>query len=121
MIDYAQEHHPNPLIRYSRGEIDDLTTLDADWVGSFDFLTCFMVLHWVTDQEQGLANIHALLKPGGEMLLALGTGAPPSFLKMAGALQESERWKEYLEVSTELSFVVISLSSISSGRVLSTI
>ncbi len=52
----------------------------------FDTVTCFNVLEHVREDEAALANLHAVLQPGGHLLLLVPAGP-----RLYGALDEAER------------------------------
>ncbi len=73
----------------------------------FDAVVSFNTLHWVTNQEDALKNLSALLKPGGRMTLQL---FPPlkcqgPLIKPIQQIMESDGWRchfETFEMPTQL-------------------
>ena len=99
MVEFAEEHNPNPAIEYIHADITERTSLRQEWKGAFDLLTAFLVFHWVEDQSVALRNVRYLLKPDAEILLYLAIKAPDSLLKIGPTLKESPKWNKYLKVS----------------------
>ncbi|XP_078585214.1 juvenile hormone acid O-methyltransferase-like [Branchiostoma floridae x Branchiostoma japonicum] len=95
-VSYASQHNSAANILYHVADISDASTIKPEWQGAFSKVISFFVLHWVKDKTAALKALHSCLKPGGEILLILGTDENKSIqtkLKMA----EHHKWKPYFK------------------------
>jgi trans-aconitate methyltransferase len=92
MIAFASSHfsaHPN-----LRFEVADARKLP--YQNEFDLVVSFNALHWVPQQDQALAAIHASLKPAGRALLRMvPNGARESLEDVIDAVRQAPRWASY--------------------------
>jgi len=58
------EKEANPVVEMSHGSLDDLPFPD----GSFDFVTCMLVLCSVPDLQRAVGEIRRVLVPGGRLV-----------------------------------------------------
>ncbi|GAB0095336.1 Methyltransferase type 11 [Sergentomyia squamirostris] len=70
---------------------DDL----AEKFGTYDHVTSFACLMWVSDQQKAMDNIFKLLKPGGDAFLVIVTDSP--ILQCLTPICEDPRWKDYFK------------------------
>jgi len=63
MIAFASSHFGPPALTNVRFEVADVRRLPFQ--KEFDLVVSFNALHWVPEQGQALASIHAALRPGG--------------------------------------------------------
>lgn len=76
--------------------IDIGITLDLGvWTTPFDHITSFYCLHWVPDQLQAFENIHRLLAPTGNCLLAFVCSYP--CFRVHPKLARYARWAPHLQ------------------------
>ncbi|GAB0100279.1 hypothetical protein DMENIID0001_162920 [Sergentomyia squamirostris] len=70
---------------------DDL----AGKLGTFDHITSFSCLHWISDQQKAMDNIFKLLKPGGDAFLSIVADSPinDAILEVC----DQPQWKEFFE------------------------
>nr|AXM43874.1 juvenile hormone acid O-methyltransferase [Locusta migratoria] len=61
----------------------------------FDKIFSFFCLHWVPEQRQAAANLHRLLKPGGEVVLSLLADCP--IFNVYEGLARNSQWKQYMQ------------------------
>lgn len=67
----------------------------CDWrTESFDHITSFFCLHWVHDQRQTIRNVHDLLAPSGECVLAFI--AQHALYDVFFELSERPRWAPFM-------------------------
>jgi len=89
MINYAQNHYANiSNLNFKTADVLDFTAPN-----SFDCITSFNALHWVTDHDKMLKNVKISLKPDGQILflMAHGKKEPP-----IDDIVFKDTWKPYL-------------------------
>ncbi|GAB0088941.1 Methyltransferase type 11 [Sergentomyia squamirostris] len=62
-------------------------------LGTFDHITSFFCLMWISDQQKAMDNIYGLLKPGGNAFLVLAADSPVVDAMLS--VCESPKWKEH--------------------------
>jgi SAM-dependent methyltransferase len=65
LVEYAGRTHGGDRVRFFVGDISTFTSATA-----YDVIACFETVEHVEDYESALRNLHALLKPGGVLLLS---------------------------------------------------
>ena len=63
--------------------------------GDFSKIFSIWVMHWVLDHGRALANMHRLLRPGGEVLFFFSSWTP--FNAIYKELSQLPRWKDYFK------------------------
>ncbi|XP_058466096.1 juvenile hormone acid O-methyltransferase isoform X2 [Malaya genurostris] len=95
MVRHARKAHSHcENIFFERLDIG--TELDGfleSW-GQFDHITSFYCLHWVKYQTMAFSNIYALLKSGGDCLLAFLARNP--IFDIYDQLSRSSKWTKYM-------------------------
>lgn len=94
MIRHAREQYPHPNISFDKmdigGDIDKyLCNLEP-----FDHITSFYCLHWVQNQKKAIQNIHRLLQPDGDCLLAFLANNP--IFEVYKRMSQSPKWAQYM-------------------------
>ncbi|XP_017780260.1 PREDICTED: juvenile hormone acid O-methyltransferase-like [Nicrophorus vespilloides] len=72
MVNHAKKQNKNPKIDFIECDIafENITNTVQE---KFDHIFSFFCLNWVQNQKQTVKNMYNLLKPGGDMLLAIVT------------------------------------------------
>ncbi|HLP40829.1 MAG TPA: class I SAM-dependent methyltransferase [Fibrobacteria bacterium] len=65
ILGYAREHYSHPRVRYYEGNIAHFRE-----GAPFDFVTCFETIEHLRPYREALANLHAVLKPGGTLYIS---------------------------------------------------
>lgn len=108
MIDYAQKQWGNSNGSNMRFEVGDARRLP--FREEFDLVVSFNALHWIPEQEQALASIHAAMKPGAMAQLRFVPAGPRKSLEdVLRETWQSPRWapqfngfrQPYLHLSPE--------------------
>ncbi|XP_078582008.1 juvenile hormone acid O-methyltransferase-like [Branchiostoma floridae x Branchiostoma japonicum] len=96
-VSYASQHNSAQNILYHVADVSYLSTIiKPEWRGAFSKVVSFSVLHWVRDKVTALKALHSCLKPGGEIVMIIGTDKSKTlqtYLKMAA----HPRWETYLK------------------------
>lgn len=94
MVDFATSHFASLAHSNLRFEVADARSLP--FRKEFDLVVSFNALHWVPEQAQALASIHAALRPGGRALLRfVPQGARKSLEDVIEDVRQRSRWADY--------------------------
>ncbi|XP_017780261.1 PREDICTED: juvenile hormone acid O-methyltransferase-like [Nicrophorus vespilloides] len=98
MINLAKEQNKNPKIDFIVCDIasENITkTIDE----KFDHIFSFFCLNWVQNQKQTVKNMYNLLKPGGDMLLAISTKS--TIFDIYESMASYPKWSKFLTNTEE--------------------
>ncbi|WP_194842009.1 class I SAM-dependent methyltransferase [Gracilibacillus salitolerans] len=71
-IQYAKANYYHPLSNFKLADVTDPTL--PDQLGTFDVILSFETIEHIEDEDQYMANIYHLLKPGGTLILSTPFG-----------------------------------------------
>ncbi|XP_017773966.1 PREDICTED: juvenile hormone acid O-methyltransferase-like, partial [Nicrophorus vespilloides] len=98
MVNQANKQNKNPKIDFIVCDIasENITkTIDE----KFDHIFSFFCLNWVQNQKQTVKNMYNLLKPGGDMLLAIVTKS--TIFDIYESMASYPKWSKFLTNSEE--------------------
>lgn len=94
MVEFASSHFAPPAHTNLQFEVADARCLP--YLKEFNLVVSFNALHWVPQQEEALASIHAALRPGGMALLRFVSKGPRKSLEdVIEQVRQRARWAEY--------------------------
>ncbi|CAH1179146.1 unnamed protein product [Phaedon cochleariae] len=102
--EYIGSDVTTPMVEHSRRTIIhqrmkiiqfdiECDSIPPEFVGRFDHIFSFMVMHWIQNTRQAFSNMYRMLKPGAEMFLTFGERISGN--EFYDTMSRHPKWEQY--------------------------